>query len=303
MGRSVLLIVNHTKPRAIDAASEVRELIKQHGTLVAELRSAELTEHGVDRYQDHAIDLVVVLGGDGTILSAGRACIDLDVPLLGINTGKVGFMAGYELESFRNQAADVLGSAPLHTHAHRTLECVVTGDDGTERLRSHALNEFVVTAGPPYRMITLDIGINGQPGPTVSGDGLIVCTPTGSTAYNISAGGPIVAPGVDAMAITPIAAHSLSFRPIVLNADTAIDIDVRSVNATEASGTTLLVDGHGHYRIYQGDRVSIQGGSRSVRFVADPTVTYWRTLIGKMHWASAPTGHIGNGCPPSDPTR
>lgn len=295
MERSVLLIVNHTKPRAIDAAVEVRALIEEHATLAAELRSGELAETDIDAFRGKGVNLVIVLGGDGTILSAARACVGLDAPLLGINTGKVGFMAGYELGSFREQAPALLKADVLPTQTHRTLDCTVMGADGEERIRTHALNEFVVTAGPPYRMITLDLLIDSEPGPTVSGDGLIVCTPTGSTAYNISAGGPIVAPGVDATTITPIAAHSLSFRPIVLNADTPIDIRVRSVNSTQQAGTTLLVDGHGHYRIHEGDAVHIRGGSRRVRFVSDPGMSYWRTLLGKMHWASAPTGKIDGG--------
>lgn len=297
MPRSVLLVVNSRKTRAVEAASEVRTLIERHGRLIASIDSAELSGAILGGRIGSATqgrpDLIVVLGGDGTILSASRATLELGVPLLGINTGKVGFMAGYEVAAFRAAAADLLGDAPLHTHEHRTLDGEVVGTDGSVLYRATAINELVVTAGPPYRMITLDLAIDGQPGPTVSGDGLILSTPLGSTAYNISAGGPIVAPGVDACVITPIAAHSLSFRPIVLHADIPVDIVVRSVNATEEAGTTLLIDGQGHHRLGEGDRVRIRPGSRRVRFVSDPRVSYWRTLLGKMHWASTPTGQIG----------
>lgn len=297
MPRSVLLVVNARKARALEATSEVRGLIERHGRLVGVVNSADLSDEvaqgrigtpGAERP-----DLIVVLGGDGTILSASRATLGMGIPLLGINTGKVGFMAGYEVAAFREAAPELLGDAPLRTNDHRTLEGTVVDRDGAERYRATAVNELVVTAGPPYRMITLDLTIEGQPGPTVSGDGLIVSTPLGSTAYNISAGGPIVAPGVDACVITPIAAHSLSFRPIVLHADIPMDILVRSVNATEEAGTTLLIDGQGHHRLIEGDTVRIRPGSRKVRFVSDPRVSYWRTLLGKMHWASTPTGQIG----------
>lgn len=297
MPRSVLLVVNARKARALEATSEVRGLIERHGRLVGVVNSADLSDEvaqgrigtpGAERP-----DLIVVLGGDGTILSASRATLGMGIPLLGINTGKVGFMAGYEVAAFREAAPELLGDAPLRTNDHRTLEGTVVDRDGAERYRATAVNELVVTAGPPYRMITLDLTIEGQPGPTVSGDGLIVSTPLGSTAYNISAGGPIVAPGVDACVITPIAAHSLSFRPIVLHADIPVDILVRSVNATEEAGTTLLIDGQGHHRLIEGDTVRIRPGSRKVRFVSDPRVSYWRTLLGKMHWASTPTGQIG----------
>lgn len=293
MPRSVLLVVNPRKPRAVAASSEVRGLIERHGRLIDQVDSTGLSEalrsHGTASQRP---ELVVVLGGDGTILSASRACIELGAPLLGINTGKVGFMAGYELGAFRQQAAGLLGHGPLRINEHRTLDGTVVGSDGSVRYSATAVNELVVTAGPPYRMITLDLSIDGQPGPRVSGDGLIVSTPLGSTAYNISAGGPIVAPGVDACVITPIAAHSLSFRPIVLHAEIPVDIGVRSVNATEEAGTTLLIDGQGHHRLLEGDTVRIRPGARTVRFVSDPGVSYWRTLLGKMHWASTPTGQM-----------
>jgi NAD+ kinase len=201
-------------------------------------------------------------------------------------------MAGYEVGSFRDQAASLLGGGALNIHAHRTLDGEVVGSDGASRYRATAVNELVVTAGPPYRMITLGLQIDGVDGPAVSGDGLIVSTPLGSTAYNISAGGPIVAPGVDACVITPIAAHSLSFRPIVLHSGIPVDIRVRAVNSAEGSGTSLLIDGQGLHRLEEGDTVRIRSGARAVRFVSDPGVSYWRTLMGKMHWAKTPTGKI-----------
>ena len=293
MGRSALLVVNPRKPRAVQAADEVDSLIAEHGRLVGRVQSDRLAGFVESACEQDPPDLIVVLGGDGTILSVARSCLAMDAPLLGINTGRVGFMAGYEPESFRRDATGLLGDGSLNVHEHRTLTGTVLDRDGRVRHEAIAVNELVVTAGPPYRMITLDLSIDGQPGPTVSGDGLIVSTPLGSTAYNISAGGPIVAPGVDASVITPIAAHSLSFRPIVLHADKPIDISVRSINSMEEAGTTLLVDGQVHHRLNEGDTVRIRSGERTVRFVSDPAVSYWRTLLGKMHWASTPTGQIG----------
>ena len=293
MGRSALLVVNQRKPRAVEAADEIGSLITEHGRLIRRVDSDQLARFVGSEGGSEEPDLIIVLGGDGTILSASRACLEMGAPLLGINTGKVGFMAGYEPGSFRRDAAGLLGGGPLNINEHRTLTGTVEDDAGRVRHEATAVNELVVTAGPPYRMITLDLRIDDQPGPTVSGDGLIVSTPLGSTAYNISAGGPIVAPGVDASIITPIAAHSLSFRPIVLHADEPIEIAVRSINSMEEAGTTLLIDGQGHHRLSEGDTVRIRSGERTVRFVSDPAVSYWRTLLSKMHWASTPTGQIG----------
>ncbi len=284
MSRSVVLIVNQRKPRAVEALAEVRALIEQHGQLLAVIEAdSDEPIPASDR-----VDLVIALGGDGTILSAAGRVLQLACPLLGVNTGKVGFMAGYELDSFRKSAEELLTDGSLQMQRVRVLEGRVRSVDGTPRCSATAINELVVTAGPPYRMITLDVRIDGVNGPSVAGDGLIVSTPLGSTAYNVSAGGPIVAPGVDASILTPIAAHSLSFRPILVPADSEIEITIKSVNAYETSGTTLMVDGQVHDRLHEGDVLSVRAGKETVGFVIDPSVSYWQTLIGKMHWASAP---------------
>tara|TARA_R110002072_G_scaffold42064_21_gene118813 strand:+ start:67246 stop:68139 length:894 start_codon:yes stop_codon:yes gene_type:complete len=284
MPRSVVLITNHNKPKAIAVLEELRALIKAHGELVAELESKDAND--LPAVDD--VDLVIALGGDGTILSAAHRCLTLNAPLLGINTGKVGFMAGYEFESFREHAQAILGDGPLNTHPVTPLLGVVKGADGAIKHSSFALNEFVVSAGPPFRMITLDVSVDNQPGPMVSGDGLIVSSPLGSTAYNVSAGGPIVAPGVGAMIVTPIAAHSLSFRPIVVRSDSQVRLRLRSVNAIESSGTTLIIDGRESHLLSEGDVLEVTAATEQVEFVLDPAVSYWQTLLGKMHWASEP---------------
>ncbi len=284
MSRSIVLITNRLKPQAMAVLGEIRALIERHGRLVTELQTSE--EDGLPPPAE--VDLVVALGGDGTILSAARKCLTLRAPLLGVNTGKVGFMAGYELDRFRACAGGLLGTGPLAVHPVTPLHGVVHDREGAPRYSGFALNEFVVSAGPPFRMITLDISVDDQPGPTVSGDGLIVSSPLGSTAYNVSAGGPIVAPGVNAMIVTPIAAHSLSFRPIVIRSDSRVRIRVSSVNSIESSGTTLIIDGQLEHRLREGDVVRVSAAKERVEFVLDPEVSYWRTLLGKMHWASEP---------------
>jgi NAD+ kinase len=137
-------------------------------------------------------------------------------------------------------------------------------------------------------MISIAMRIDGAEGPTVSGDGIIVSTPTGSTAYNVSAGGPIVAPEVDAMVITPIAAHSLSFRPIVVGAGSRIELEMLQVNAQDGTGTSLVLDGQVRSPLRRGDRVLIARDGPEVRFVRNPRAGYWSTLIDKMQWAVPP---------------
>ncbi len=284
MKRRVALITNRSKPRAMEALGEIRSLIETHGELIAEVQSRE--NNGLPKPGE--VDLVIALGGDGTILSAAHKCLALRAPLLGVNTGKVGFMAGYELDRFKEDAPGLLSDAELCIKPVTPLHGVVRDEQGKPVFASFALNEFVVSAGPPFRMITMDISVDEQVGPRVSGDGIIVSTPLGSTAYNVSAGGPIVAPGVNAMTVTPIAAHSLSFRPIVVPSSSEIAIRVCNSNSIANSGTTLIIDGQSDHRLQDGDVLRVSAARETIGFVLDPRESYWNTLLGKMHWASEP---------------
>lgn len=289
-GRAVLLLVNQSKPESVAAAEEVRGMIRRSGRLAAELAA----DDGPLPRDLGPIDLIVVLGGDGTLLAQSRRCIGQNAPLLGVNLGKVGFMAEFDLASLRLQAESIFGSGPLamrrlgllHTEVHSPER---DGNNAGLTFSGQALNDCVVTAGPPYRLITLSLTIDGTPGPTVNGDGMIISTPTGSTAYNLSAGGPIVAPTVDAMAITPICAQSLSFRPIVVGSTSIVELTVLRVNNPEqGQGTTLVLDGQVHTPLGLGDRILVTSHGQGVRFVRNPGTDYWSRLIGKLHWAREP---------------
>ncbi len=284
MGRRVALFVNRTKADAAAAEDEVRDLIEQHGTLVfCDDVSAR------DRLREHPeADLVVSLGGDGTILSLVDVAAPMDIPLLGVNLGKLGFLAEFDLDALRAGAGQLFGDGTLHERRLGRLSAEVFARQSTQaRFRGHALNDVVVTAGPPYRMIAIGLSVDGGPGPEVSGDGMIVATPTGSTAYTLSAGGPILTPEVSAMVITPIAAHTLSFRPIVVDAQSTIEMRMDRVNREDGHGTQLLLDGRPDTHLDAGDRVIVRRDG-SVRFVRNESQNYWATLVGKLRWAQAP---------------
>ncbi len=294
MPRRVLILVNKQKTLAVDALDSFTKVVKSHATLIDTFDAINPNQLP----QPNEVDLVIALGGDGTILKAARHCLDLGAPLLGVNIGKVGFMAGYELDSFHRDAKQLFDSnADLHARLVHPLSVQHIRADGSTSDPMIALNECVITAGPPYRIIKIDISINDNPGPTVAGDGVMVSTPLGSTAYNVSAGGPIVAPGVNANIITPIAAHSLSFRPIVVPNDSVVRLTAREINAESQQGTSLLLDGQPGPQLTQGDQLLITKHTNTVSFVVDPAVSYWNTLIQKMHWAIAPNGH-SNHTPP-----
>lgn len=285
MPRGIVVIVNNAKPEAALASERVRALVARHGRLVAEVDSSDLV---LPPEADDA-DLFIVLGGDGTILAQFRRSRPLDKPVLGVNMGKLGFMAEFDLRTFERHAPELLADAPLHIVRFPMLRVRVLKSESGARFESMALNDVVLTAGPPFRMIRMGLSIDDNVGPTVSGDGLIVCTSTGSTAYNLSAGGPIVAPGLEAIAITPIAAHSLSFRPIVVPLESRIEIAVSRVNDEgDGHGTTLVLDGQVLTQIREDDVIEITRHARTAQFVKNPESSYWSTLIHKLRWAEAP---------------
>jgi len=285
MPRSVLVFFNRLKPDAVAALPVLRALLARRATILAERDAMDDSPFSLP----HS-DLAVVLGGDGTLLSAARRLAGTGVPLLGVNFGKLGFMAEYDMASLERRAAVLFDSDPLPTRELPLLEAKVfaKGSD-SPRAAGICLNEAVITAGPPFRMITLTLAINSRPGPTLSGDGIIVCTPIGSTAYNVSAGGPIVAPGVDAATITPIAAHSLSFRPIVVPLSSTIEVRVEHPNTGPGgAGTTLVLDGQVQVPLRRDDRVVLTREARSATFVTNPDGSFWSILSSKLNWAATP---------------
>lgn len=297
MPRNVLLLVNRGKPEVVGALTEVRALVARHGRMVAELGA---DQQPITPEQAAGVDLVMVMGGDGTLLSQARRCVPLGLPMLGVNFGKLGFMAEFDLPSLRAQAASLFDGSALVVQDRPVLRVTVhpfrpdaaiasePHDEPSDLGRTLALNDAVVTAGPPYRMIQLAMRIDGHPGPRIMGDGLIISTAMGSTAYNASAGGPIVAPEVSAMAITPIAPQSLSFRPVVVSGESAVEILLERANETSSGGTTLVLDGQLSTRLHAGQSVLIRRHPTPIRFVRNTRGSYWATLIDKMRWAAPP---------------
>lgn len=289
MARTALLIVNTAKPEAVQAAARVRRSVVTSGGKVAAEISAESTPPDPSILK--GVDLAIVLGGDGTLLSQARRFVGVGLPLLGVNLGKVGYMAEFDLEALEHHASSLFGAGKLETCDRPLLSVEVVRRGGGSEAAGLALNDAVITAGPPYRMISLSIRIDGHPGPRIDGDGLIVSTPIGSTAYNVSAGGPIVAPDVAAMVLTPIAAHSLSFRPVVVSLDSTIELTVERANIDPCGmGTTLVLDGQNASTLADGDQVRVRRHGKAATFICNPAASYWATLINKMRWAVPPKG-------------
>jgi len=259
---------------------QVRRIVERYGRVLGELAPTDRQEIPA------GAGLAIVVGGDGTLLRAARRVVDLDLPLVGVNNGRLGFMAEFDLQNLEAFAPRIFGSGdPAPTQDCMLLRATVRDAQGATRHDGLAINDCVVTAGAPFEMVELGLSIDGAPAPGPRGDGLIVATPVGSTAYNVSAGGPILHPTLDAMVITPLAAHSLAFRPIVVRGDSVLGIDALRVN----EGTTLVQDGEPALGLRRGDHVEIRRHGPRVHFVLNPETSYWSILRTKLRWGVPPS--------------
>jgi NAD+ kinase len=238
-----------------------------------------------------ACDLIVVLGGDGTLIGmAGRiADAGLDVPILGVNFGSLGFLTEITLDELYVSLAGALdGTAQIE---ERLMVCSRTLRGDTVYTQRYALNDVVITKGALSRIIDLAVTIGDQPVMRVRADGLIVATPTGSTAYNLGAGGPIVHPAVDALLLTPIAPHMLTNRPIVIPASSEIRVrpatDGPGAARGEFRGDEVFVtfDGQSGHPLVHNDVISISRAERPLRLVRAATRTYFDVLRQKLKWS------------------
>jgi NAD+ kinase len=224
-----------------------------------------------------SVDLAVVLGGDGTMLRAARLVADQGKPVLGINLGQLGFLAMFSPEEARAAlAAALAGKLP---RAERMRLQVTFSRAGADPVVKFALNDAVLHQGAMARLIEVNAWCDDQWIAAYRADGLIVATPTGSTAYNMAAGGPIVVPGQAAMVLTPICAHALTNRPLVINADATIRLQLGG----EARGTILTVDGQWAHSFLPGDVVEMTAAKRPlVMFVSQQS--FFDVMRDKLHW-------------------
>lgn len=284
MARSVLMLINRSKPKVAGSLDRVRSIITAHGRIAGEIDAG-----GEELGDAMGADLVMVLGGDGTFLGEARRCAHLGLPMLGVNLGNLGFLAEYDVDSLERHAATLLGDAPLPVRTRMVLGVEVRPRGSTTpTFQGLAINDAVVTAGAPFRIISIGLRIDGDQAALLHGDGVIVSTPIGSTAYSVSSGGPIVAPEVDAVSITPIAAHSLASRPLVVSGGARVELSVIRINAStrDQQGTTLVLDGQVLVPLTSGDRVIVARDPKTaIRLIANPERNYWSILRAKMHWA------------------
>ncbi len=222
-------------------------------------------------------DAVVVLGGDGTMLSIARELAAHGAPLIGINQGRLGFLTDITVDDMYDAMAEILSGQ--YVAEERILLNGQIRRDGERVFEASAFNDVVVGKGGSGRLIDLEIAINSEFVYSQRADGLVVTTPTGTTAYALSAGGPIVHPTLEAVALVPICPHTLSARPIVVSSHSRIELHL-----TYADDARVHFDGQHHFDLQRGDHVWITRANRPVTLLHPHSYSYYDTLRQKLHW-------------------
>ncbi len=224
------------------------------------------------------VDFVLTLGGDGTILSAARAVGGREIPILGIHLGDLGFLAEVTVKEFYLRL-DQVAAGSFQIQSRMILNCLVQNGDQVRQFS--ALNDIVIDKGKSHRMISTQLEADGRFVAAYKADGLIVATPTGSTAYALAAGGPIVVPGLGAIVIAPICPHSLNYRPLVLNDNMELKISFPEKNTEEMAVT---VDGQLIEYLTDQQRVVINKAEYKIQMIVFDDSNYFQTLRAKMGW-------------------
>lgn len=224
------------------------------------------------------VDMIIVMGGDGTLLSVARLMNGSEIPILGVNLGGLGFLTEVTLAELYPTLEKVFNKE--FVTEDRILLKVCVYRQGERVAQSFCLNDVVVSKGTLARLITMHTYINGKFVTSLRGDGLIVATPTGSTAYSLSAGGPIINPTVNALVFTPISPHILSNRPIVIPADAMIEVILKS----QDEGATVTFDGQVGFSLRQEDVVDIRTAEHRIKLIHSPEKNYYEVLRKKLRW-------------------
>jgi NAD+ kinase len=223
-------------------------------------------------------DIAIVLGGDGTFLSIARLIRTFGTPLIGINLGSLGFLTEITLEETFNALTDIFnGNYILDERIMLTASLI---RDNKKQNEYTVLNDVVINKGALARMINLKTFINGKYLTTYKADGLIVATPTGSTAYSLSAGGPILYPNINSFIITPICPHTLTHRPIVVSEDVSIKVEVNSYD----SDVIITLDGQIGFPLKNRDTIIIEKSNQKTFIVKSPKKDYFEVLRNKLKW-------------------
>lgn len=309
--RNILVISHTARPEAIEATDAVCTMLAEHGITIvmADRDKTEFAPHLTDLTisvlgQDVAVDdieVAMVLGGDGTILRAAELLRDTDCAIVGVNLGHVGFLAESEVHDLANTVERVLERD--YTVEERLTLSVRVLHGGEVIYETFALNEATLEKAERERMLEVVLGVDGKPLSTFGADGVVMATPTGSTAYAFSAGGPIVWPGVEALLMVPLSAHALFNRPLVVSPSSTLTVQLTPDNHGVG---VLWCDGRRHFDVPQGGSVVVTKSEIPVRLARLERAPFTDRLVNKFHlpvqgWRSANSSAAGSSTPqPSD---
>jgi NAD+ kinase len=281
---TIAIFGNTLRPETIREVKHIVEFLQLRGVNV--VLSQELRHDAFNReypsvedyiaHSDDSIDFALSVGGDGTFLTTASLVGHLDIPILGINCGHLGYLAEVQTDTI-DAVLDQLITNSYTIEQRRMLE--VTCQQGGKIVSPYALNEVAILKSGLSSMITIDVSLNGEFLHKYKADGLLVATPTGSTAYNLSVGGPLLEPHVNAIILTPVATHSLNIRPLVVLDDSKIDVKISSRN-----GNYLLsVDGRSQV-LNQDIQLHIERSQRTIKLVRINGQNFMQSLKEKLHW-------------------
>ncbi len=282
--RTVALIGKRKNPEVAEPLLRLARFLEERG--IAILLDRFTAAHvGETRYTVLALedigrqaDLAVVLGGDGTMLNIARTFAPYDVPLVGVNQGRLGFLTDVSVENMLETIGAMLDGH--YVTDSRMLLAAEIFNDGESLFDVLAFNDAVVAKGLKGSMIEFDVHLDGEFLYTQRSDGLIVATPTGSTAYALSSGGPILHPSLDLLALVPICSHTLSSRPLVVSADSVVEVVLH-----EAGGAHAHFDSHSHFDLRNHDRVVVRRCPHKIRLLHPAGYDYFHMLREKLRWS------------------
>ncbi|MBQ8802422.1 MAG: NAD(+)/NADH kinase [Tyzzerella sp.] len=262
------VITNQVKDKSLETTYRIKNYIESKGKeCILAVEGQEVPE---------TIDCVLVLGGDGTIIRAARELRSQDIPLLGINMGTLGYLAEVEVSSIE-ESIDRLIAGEIQVEERMMLRGTVNG-----KLEDIALNDIVLSRTGALRIIQFNIYVNGELLNTYRADGIIISTPTGSTAYNLSAGGPIVEPTAAMIVITPICSHALNTSSIVLSAEDEIVLEIGEGRDGRIEEAGISFDGERNIEVHTGDKVVIQKAEHTTKLLKLSKVSFLEILRKKM---------------------
>lgn len=288
MIKRIGIVANIEKEKSVECALELKKWASDRGVEVfldEEIARKMGIPDGLDRkVLASRVDLLVVLGGDGTLLRTVRFVSEYDIPIVGVNLGEFGFLTEVNLNEMYS-ALEMIFRGQCKTEKRIMLDTLLNLGGETVRQES-ILNDVVITRGNLSRILDLETTVDGLYLTTFRADGIIISTPTGSTAYSLSAGGPIVFPEEDSFIINPICPHTLTNRPIVIPDRVEIKVTVW----TKEQGATVTLDGQLSYTMKSGDSMIIKKSRYVTNLVSSPHRNYMEILRTKLGWGGSPAG-------------